>query len=95
MVDEDWIRDTSRRLADLYDRKFGGKEGGRYRIAAKLLRDMAGRRRLYEGDVRALTRALFEHGYILIDMDTFYVVMNANSFVNYRRANEDCVRAGT
>jgi len=26
---------------------------------------------------------------LLIDMDTFYVVLSANAFVNYRRANED------
>ena len=80
------------RLCALYDRPFGGKENGRYRIPAKLLRQIAGCRRLYEDDVQAIQRALFERGYILIDMDSFYVVMSANSFVNTRRANEDCVR---
>lgn len=76
-------------LAGLYERSFGGKFKGRYRIAGKLLRQLAGRRRLYEDDIRELGRALLERGYVLIDMDSFYVVMSANSFVNYRRANED------
>lgn len=79
------------RLAALYGRAFGGKLNGRYRIAAKLVRELAGRRRIYEDDVRALTRALLERGYVLIDMDSFFVIMSASTFVNYRRANEDCI----
>lgn len=82
----------SDKLADLYTKKFGGKENGRYRVASKVVRDAAGRRRLYEDDVRALTRAMLERGYVLIDMDSFFVVMSANAFVNYRRANEDCLK---
>ena len=76
------------RLASLYERPFGGKEKGRYRIAMKLMRQLAGRRRLYQEDVQGIARALLERGYVLIDMDSFFVVMSANSFVNYRRTNE-------
>jgi hypothetical protein len=78
------------KLARLYGEKFGGKDSGRYRVAAKAIRDAAGCRRLYEDDIRDLTRAMFERGYVLIDMDSFFVVMGANSFVNYRRANDHC-----
>ena len=86
-----WIPATADRLAALYERAFGGKKSGRYRIPAKLVRELAHRRRLYEDDVRLLGRTLFERGFILIDMDSFFVVMSANAFVNYRRANEDCL----
>lgn len=85
----DWTAFVAERLAGLYDESFGGKKSGRYRIPAKLMRELAQRRRLYESDITALGRALFERGFVLIDMDSFYVVMNANAFVNYRRANED------
>lgn len=84
-----WIVSAADRLAALYDEGFGGKPNGRYRIPAKLVREIAGRRRLYERDVQDLTRALFERGYVLIDMDSFYVVMSANAFVNYRRVSEE------
>lgn len=87
-----WVTQAADRLAAIHDRSFGGKPAGRYRIAVKLLRRAAGKRRLYESDIRDLTRAMFERGYVLVDMDGFYVVMSANSFVNYRRANEDCLR---
>jgi hypothetical protein len=80
--------EIAEKLGALYEKEFGGKKSGRYRIPAKVLRDLAGRRRLYEDDIRNISRALVERGFILIDMDSFYVVMSANAFVNYRRANE-------
>ena len=86
------IAGAADRLAALYGQAFGGKNSGRYRVPAKLVRRLLERRRLYEDDVRALTRVLFERGFVLIDMDSFFVVLSANAFVNYRRANEDCVR---
>jgi len=85
------MNDVAARLADLYASPFGGKPSGRYRISAKLIRTLAGRRRLYEDDVRDLTRALAELGYILVDMDSFFVVLSANTFTNYRRANDDTI----
>lgn len=92
MMTENWIEKTADWLTGLYDKKFGGKDGGRYRISSKLIREAAGRRRLYEDDIRELAKALLEKGFVLIDMDSFYVVMSANSFVNYRRANEDLLK---
>lgn len=84
-----WIDSAADILAGLYDRQFGGKISGRYRISAKLVREAAKRRRLYEDDIRLLSRCLLEKGYVLIDMDSFFVVMSANSFANYRRANDE------
>ncbi len=79
------------RLAALYEKPFGGKPKGRYRVPEKIVRELMGRRRIYEDDVRALARAMIERGFVLIDMDSFFVVMSANAFVNYRRANEEAV----
>ncbi len=89
MSQSDWTEPVADRLVALYERKFGGKDKGRYRISARLVRQAAGRSRLYEDDVRMLVRAMFERGFVLIDMDSFFVVLAANSFVNYRRANEE------
>ena len=79
-------------LVRLYEIEFGGKLNGRYRIASKLVRKIAERRRLYADDVRSLKRAMFERGYVLIDMDGFFVVLSAKTFVNYRRANEESIQ---
>lgn len=92
MSDHDWIDQTADTLASLYETKFGGKNSGRFRIATKLVRAAAGRRRIYEKDVNRLTRALFERGFVLIDMDSFFVVMSSNTFINYRRANDDVLK---
>lgn len=78
-------------LAQLYTREFGGKASGRYRIPQKLLRELCGRRRLFEEDITTLSRALLEKGYILIDMDSFFVIMSVNSFVNYRRVGKEAL----
>lgn len=83
--------ETAERLQQLYAESFGGKASGRYRIPEKLLKDMMGRKRLYPEDRIALTRALFERGFVLIDMDSFFVVMSANSFVNYRRVGKEAL----
>ncbi|WP_350335084.1 hypothetical protein [Coralliovum pocilloporae] len=81
--------DVAERLCALYTEPFGGKDTGRYRIATKLVRKLAGRRRLYEDDIQALSRSMLERGYVLIDMDAFFVVLSVGTFGNYRRANEE------
>jgi regulator of replication initiation timing len=68
----DNIKAAADRLAAIYGNPFGGKASGRYRVAAKVVRQALSLRRLYE--------------------DGFFVVMSANSFVNYRRANEDALK---
>lgn len=81
--------DVATHLARLYAEDFGGKHSGRYRISSKLLRDLMGRRRLHPEDYAGIARALLEEGFVFIDMESFFVVMSANSFVNYRRAGKD------
>lgn len=85
--------DIADRLQALHGEAFGGKPAGRFRIPEKLLKEMMGRRRLYQEDRTALARALFERGFVLIDMDSFFVVMSANSFVNYRRVGKEALVA--
>ena len=81
----------SDRLAELYAKPFGGKPEGRYRISSKLMRQLAGRRRLYEDDIRDIGRTLLERGFVLVDMDAYFVVLSTATFTNYRRANEQSI----
>ena len=87
-VDVDVVADE---LARLYDVSFGGKERGRYRISAKHLQRLAGRRRLYPEDNLAIARALFERGYVLLDMESFFVVLSQKTFASYRRVNQSAI----
>lgn len=82
---------TAEKLADLYTQEFGGKPSGRYRIPEKLLKELMGRKRLYSEDKMAISRELFELGFVLIDMDSFFVVMSSNAFVNYRRVGKEAL----
>lgn len=74
-------------LAALYEKPFGGKQRGRFRISVKLIRDMLDQRRIWPDQTEAIRRALYELGYVLHDMDTYWVVVSVNTFVSYRRVN--------
>ncbi|SFR38905.1 hypothetical protein SAMN04488005_1296 [Yoonia tamlensis] len=82
---------AARQIAGLYAVSFGGKPSGRFRLSSKQVKELLGRRRLYAEDIQQLSRAILEEGYVLIDMDSFFVVLSANAFVNYRRVSADAL----
>ena len=84
-------RSTAEQLAALYEVSFGGKERGRFRIPMKLLRELMGRRRVYEDDVRKISRHLMELGYVLIDMESYFAILSTRTFASYRRANAEAL----
>ncbi len=81
--------EVAEQLAELYEAHFGGKDRGRFRISMKLMCQIAGRKRLYEDDLRLIHRALYELGYLLIDMETFFCVLSQRTFASYRRVNAE------
>ncbi len=76
------------RLVGFYQTSFGGKALGRYRISMKNLRELAGQKRMYPDEIADIARELYQKGYILIDMETFFVVINQKTFSSYRRVND-------
>ena len=84
-LDQDQIEIAARELCDLFEVSFGGKPRGRYRISEKFLRHLMGCTRLYPETIMALQRAVFERGFVLIDMDTFFVIIGAKTLSTYRR----------
>jgi hypothetical protein len=78
-------RKIAEQLAVLYEEPFGGKARGRFRISMKLLLELAGRRRLYPNDLEAISRELFELGYVMIDMETYFAVLSQRTLRSYRR----------
>jgi len=85
--------EIAKRLVALYDEPFGGKERGRFRISMKLVRTLFGARRVWPEEMEALRRALYEEGYILIDLESYCVVVSLQTFANYRRVNDSSVAA--
>ncbi len=84
----DAIDVLARRLAELYETAFAGKARGRYRLSMKHLRRLTGQRRVYPQTIAAVARALYERGYVLVDMETYFVVLNQRTFASYRRVND-------
>ena len=87
--------EIAQRLAELYEQGFGGKERGRYRISMKHMRTLTGRRRVTPDVVQSIAAELFEMGFVLIDMETFFVVLAQRTFSSYRRVSDGCVVAMT
>ena len=83
------------RLSEIYEQEFGGKPRGRYRISMKHMRTLTGRRRVTAEIVQTIAAELFELGYVLIDMETFFVVLAQRTFASYRRVSDACVIAMT
>ena len=95
MTDKLTAYQIAEQLSDLYEQEFGGKPRGRYRISMKHMRTLTGRRRVTPDIVQAIASELFEMGYVLIDMETFFVVLAQRTFTSYRRVSDACVIAMT
>ena len=93
MEDRPTARQVAEALAALHERSFGGKARGRYRVSMKHMRALTGRRRVPEAAVREIGRELFELGYVLIDLETFFVVLEQRTFRSYRRVSDDALEA--
>ena len=93
-IPQETMLTAAENLVRLYDRPFGGKERGRYRISVKHLNAILGRRRLYDEDIVHLQRAVYELGYVLIDLESYYIVLSQRTFTSYRRVNEASLKEG-
>jgi hypothetical protein len=81
----DEVHHAAEALVELYGMDFAGKRPGKYRISRRFLRDLTGRRRLPEWYIRELFDVLFEEGYVLIDLESYLVVIKQTAFASTRR----------
>ncbi len=75
-------------LATLYERGFAGKDRGRYRVSMKHMRALTGRRRVTDDVIQKISEELFELGFVLIDLETYFVVLAQRTFNSYRRVSD-------
>ncbi len=87
------VTQIARQLIDLYQTPFGGKAAGRFRISMKLLQQCVGRKRLFSDEIEKISREIYQQGYILIDMETYFVLLSQSIFRNYRRVTEQTLKA--
>jgi hypothetical protein len=78
----------AKHLVDIYQNPFGGKHNGRYRISIKHLRQIAGCRRIFQEDMDQICKEMYQLGYSLIDLESFFVVISHKTFTHYRRYND-------
>ena len=57
-------------------------------ISMKHMQALTGRKRVPEETVRKIAEELFELGFVLIDLEIFYVVLAQRTFSSYRRVGD-------
>jgi len=93
MGDRPGPQQVAERIAALYEVVFGGKDRGRYRFSMKQMRALTGRKRVPAGIIRKIGEEVFELGYVLIDLETYFVVLAQATFRSYRRVSDGCLSA--
>ena len=84
-------REIATLLAELHGHEFGGARAGKYRISRKFLRQLAGRRRLTPEFIHEIGDELFEQGFVIADLETFFAVLHQRLFNSYRRVTSAAV----
>ncbi len=79
---------VAQKLAELYEKPFGGKPSGRYRVSPKMLRKLSNRNKLSERYIEELAEELFELGFVLLNMESYYAIASVRTFASYRRLGE-------
>jgi hypothetical protein len=88
MEDRPSPRQVAERLATFYEVFFGGKLRGRYRFSMKQMRALTGRKRVPAKLIRNIAEEVYELGYVLIDLETYFVVLAQATFRSYRRVSD-------
>jgi len=78
-------------LVRLFAERFGGASSGKFRISRKFLRQLAGRRKLPDDYLAVLAEHLFEAGFVLVDCESYFVVLSQKQFASYRRVTAAAV----
>ena len=78
-------------LVRLFAERFGGASTGKFRISRKFLRQLAGRRKLPDDYLAVLAEHMFEAGFVLVDCESYFVVLSQKQFASYRRVTAAAV----
>ena len=77
---------VAKALAEIYEKPFGGKDRGRYRISRRNLRRLSGKKRLEDGTIQKIVEAAYDRGFVIIDLGDEFAVIEEGVMANYRPA---------
>jgi hypothetical protein len=80
-------------LAEIYDKAFGDKQSGGYRIDRDALRNITGRPIFHQTVIEDAADWLVERGLILIDRDHYFVIMRPAVLDGIREVPDDVLAA--
>ena len=78
-------------LVEIYEMPFGGEKRGRMKITRAVLRELSKRGRLEDTFLNGLTTEMFEEGFMFIDLDEYFVVIQSKVTQRYRSVSKNVV----
>jgi len=78
-------QEMSKFLAEIYEKRFGGKARGRFQISRTAFRKLAGRTNLRDAFIDEVSEQALELGYILISVGDYIAVIKKVVLRNYRK----------
>ena len=76
--------DVAKELAGIYEKTFGGKKRGRYKISRGSLCRLSSRKRLEDSTIDKITDAAYDIGYIIVNLGEYFAVVEESVMLNYR-----------
>ena len=76
-------------LVKIHEMPFGGKKRGRMKITRAGLRELSKRGRLENAFLSSLTTEMFQEGFMFIDLDKYFVVIQAKVTRRYRSISKN------
>jgi len=82
---------VAQKLSAIYERSFGGKNRGRYKISRVKLRQLSGRKRLEDSTIDKIINISYEMGYVVVDLGDYFAVVEEGVMNNYRPVPQSVV----
>lgn len=78
-------KEVSKILIKIFNENFYGKEKGRYRITHDQIEELAGRKSIDKTFINGISKYLFGHGFIFIDITKQYIILEKDLLHRYRK----------
>ena len=78
-------------LASIYKKNFGEQNQGRYQISREQLAEISQRQIIHDSYIEEVNIMLLEHGYILVNLGYYFVVLNQKSISNLRKIPQSLI----
>ena len=83
----------ARIIEEIYEKKFGGKNRGRFQLSRSTFRKIAGRKKLRDSYIEEVADECLELGYVLVTLGDIIAIIEEGVMLNYRKVPKSVVNS--